>query len=642
MVQGQSDLFASFDLCDEASVRSITSPSLPGEKPATVPATTTPRPRQAKPKLASSTRVIKRRAAKPSENMPDLFSQPEREAAAKPSTIGQMIKMVDGELSLSPTRRRDWKSGLTTLLRVTDASENLPATGATLRDLVRQMEEAPGGLDRRRRENLRSSIKRAARHCGVLPNRPTPSDLNSAWYAVKEATPESWLWRRCSQLAYWASVNGIDPIEVTQAVFDRFGEHLLSATLEQDPDRKLQVIAKAWNQLRHSMAVGASGSAAVSLCKVSVASTRNRVSGDWASLPPLFVADIDAYCRSAESGGLLFDDNAPDKPLRSATIGAHREGFRRAGFVLLNAGFPAERLVGVRTLVEPNTFELWVGAYHDRLGRDSPALFNLIATLVAWAKRTGAADAEQIKVMRRPMTRLGHRRKEGMTPKNKTRIRQFTGALTQADWLSYGERLVRDAKGMSPKKAALQYQTALVHEIMLVAPLRLTNLVELRIGLNLVWQKAARWDRLFLIIPSEKVKNSVDLQFELPARVADLYRRYLDNYRPVLIAEGDASDWMWPGQKVGTQKTSMGLSEQVQGRVKSDLGLSVNMHLYRHLAAWFYLQARPGDYETMRRLLGHKSIQTTINYYIEIDQMMISRNFNAVLDELRTKPVPRR
>ena len=86
----------------------------------------------------------------------------------------------------------------------------------------------------------------------------------------------------------------------------------------------------------------------------------------------------------------------------------------------------------------------------------------------------------------------------------------------------------------------------------------------------------------------------------------------------------------------------MTLSEQLIDRVKSDLGLAVNMHLYRHLAAWFYLQARPATTRPMRRLLGHKSIQTTINYYIEIDQLMISRNFNAVLDELRIKPVPRR
>lgn len=247
----------------------------------------------------------------------------------------------------------------------------------------------------------------------------------------------------------------------------------------------------------------------------------------------------------------------------------------------------------------------------------------------------------QIKVMRRAMTRIGHRRDRRMTPKNRTRIRQFTGALTRADWLCYGERLVNAAFALSPKRAALRCQTALIHEIMLVAPLRLTNLVQLRIGVNLVWQQAARQDRLFLVIPAATVKNSVDVEFELPTRVAKLYRRYCETMRPFLLAADDTSDWLWPGTRPGTHKTQMSLTDQLNGRVRSDLGLAINLHLYRHLAAWFYLQARPGDYETMRRLLGHKSIQTTINYYIEIDQLMISRNFNAVFDSLRSRPLPR-
>jgi integrase len=111
--------------------------------------------------------------------------------------------------------------------------------------------------------------------------------------------------------------------------------------------------------------------------------------------------------------------------------------------------------------------------------------------------------------------------------------------------------------------------------------------------------------------------------------------------RPLLLIGDDASNWLWPGARSGSHKSNAALSDQITRRVRSDLGLAVNPHLYRHLAAWFYLQARPGDYETIRRLLGHKSIQTTISYYIEIDQIMISRSFNTVLDELRIRPLPR-
>jgi len=35
-------------------------------------------------------------------------------------------------------------------------------------------------------------------------------------------------------------------------------------------------------------------------------------------------------------------------------------------------------------------------------------------------------------------------------------------------------------------------------------------------------------------------------------------------------------------------------------------GLRMNAHLFRHLAGMLYLAQNPGDYETVRRLLGHE------------------------------------
>ena len=176
------DLFAIADLGIEDRMS-----ALAGEGP---PATT-PGRRPAKAKLATASRADKNRALKASEALPDLFSEPEAEPPAKPSTIGEMIKMIEGDLSLPQKRRRDWKSGLTTLLRVTETSTNLPATAATLRELVRKMEQSPGGLNRNRRRNLRSCIKAAACYCDVIPDRPTPADLNDGWCALKEAAPVS-------------------------------------------------------------------------------------------------------------------------------------------------------------------------------------------------------------------------------------------------------------------------------------------------------------------------------------------------------------------------------------------------------------------------------------------------------------------
>jgi len=49
--------------------------------------------------------------------------------------------------------------------------------------------------------------------------------------------------------------------------------------------------------------------------------------------------------------------------------------------------------------------------------------------------------------------------------------------------------------------------------------------------------------------------------------------------------------------------------------------LTVNPHLYRHLAAFFYLQENPGEYETVKRLLAHKSVDTTMTFYAEFEAL---------------------
>ena len=42
-------------------------------------------------------------------------------------------------------------------------------------------------------------------------------------------------------------------------------------------------------------------------------------------------------------------------------------------------------------------------------------------------------------------------------------------------------------------------------------------------------------------------------------------------------------------------------------------------HQFRHAAAAIYLKEHPGQYETVRQLLGHRNIQTTINFYVGLD-----------------------
>ena len=50
---------------------------------------------------------------------------------------------------------------------------------------------------------------------------------------------------------------------------------------------------------------------------------------------------------------------------------------------------------------------------------------------------------------------------------------------------------------------------------------------------------------------------------------------------------------------------------------------------FGHAAAAIYLKHHPGDYETVRRLLGHKNIQPTIQFYCGLETIAATGQFGT-------------
>src|SRR5215212_11962148 len=72
-------------------------------------------------------------------------------------------------------------------------------------------------------------------------------------------------------------------------------------------------------------------------------------------------------------------------------------------------------------------------------------------------------------------------------------------------------------------------------------------------------------------------------------------------------------------------------SDQITKAVQKATGLRLTAHQFRHAAAALMLQHDPGNYEWVRRVLGHKSIQTTINFYIGLETTQASERFGQVV-----------
>jgi integrase len=118
--------------------------------------------------------------------------------------------------------------------------------------------------------------------------------------------------------------------------------------------------------------------------------------------------------------------------------------------------------------------------------------------------------------------------------------------------------------------------------------------------------------RLLLHIPAEETKVKVrDIVAELPAAVAKHIRWYRKHILPRLHADPNGPLFV---TKRGSAKPQDTISDQIIKFMRDRLGVHLTPHQFRHLAAAWYLEEHPDDFETVRLLLGHSSSKSTQIY----------------------------
>ena len=176
--------------------------------------------------------------------------------------------------------------------------------------------------------------------------------------------------------------------------------------------------------------------------------------------------------------------------------------------------------------------------------------------------------------------------------------------------------------------AAVKAELAVAIRILTFAPIRMKNLAAIQIGLNLV-RPGGSGSPYLLAFPDYDVKNRMPLEFPLDADTTAIIDEYISVHRPILM-RGRSHEYLFPGESTD-QKLTRGLGEQISGRLWKLLGLKITPHQFRHAAAAIILRSEPGNYELVRRVLGHRNIQTTINFYVGLETLDATRRFGEMV-----------
>jgi hypothetical protein len=537
------------------------------------------------------------------------------------------IAIIAAAQEVPEQTRRHWVTSMRRIAQALDKPpELIPARYSAVRPLLTQLHPVPTGLTAKTLQNHRSNVKSAllwlAREKGI-PEHGAP--LTAPWEELRAGISPGVPRSRFSSLMRFCSANNIAPVEVDEAVVDRFMAYR-SQTGKPSDDAFRRRLARAWNS-------NAGKIPGWPPCRLVEPPVKAAAKPAWDEFPEGLRRDVDRYLESL-TGVRRSGAGRRMRPQKPSTIRQRRAELSAAARMAVKTGVPIATLDSLSALLAPVVVEKILDAYWHRNG-DTPKVFtiDLACKFLAIARQTKCLDeaaCERLDQMRRNLedNRIG-----GLTDKNIALIRQV---LTPGVWSRVVKlptqmmATARSHQSHAPLKAAVTAQLAVAIAILTAAPVRLANLTAIKLGFNLIKPDGPD-SKYWLVFPDYDVKNRVQLEFPLEQYLTQLIDEYVHDFRSTLL-RGSNGGSLFPGQCSGAKQKAK-LSTQITERIFKATGLRMTVHQFRHAAGALILQRRPGEYELVRRLLGHRNLQTTINAYVGLENIQASEIFSKIVME---------
>jgi Phage integrase family len=456
--------------------------------------------------------------------------------------------------------------------------------------------------------------------------------LSPAWDWLRTQLTEPSTRYRLMPLMRFCSGVHIEPEEVNETVIDRYMEHRARTTSRPSDAASRRILARLWNA-----GIGRiDGWPEVRLTEPPVKAAAGPT---WDDLPEGLRADIERYLASLKQVHRN-KDGQRSRPCKPSTLATRKRELVAAASMAVKVGIPLETLTSLSAMIHPDIAEKIIDGYWRKDG-EVPTTYtiNLSCRFVGLAYAIGVLDEDVVRRLGDLRFALEEYREVGITEKNLALIRLV---LTDGVWsriVNLPEELMEQARLLrrhAPVRAAVLAQIAVAVAILTVAPVRLANLASIHLGENLS-KPGGPYSNYWLTFPKYDVKNRTPLQFKLDETVTTIINEYVHAFRPALM-RGSNADWLFPGE-AGNHKEKISFSTQIVERVQEWTGLRITVHQFRHAAGALILKHRPGEYELVRRILGHKSVKTTKNFYLSLETTQASDIFTDIIrQKLDSRP----
>jgi len=550
-------------------------------------------------------------------------------------SFADAMAAIDKAEDLSPTQKRHWLTSLRQMARYLDRPLSLiPTRIAAIAEAVKKLHPARLSVNPKTFINHRANARAAL----LWFNRQQPysgrkAPMDPRYRSLLNQVEDRYAKDVLSPFFRFLSAHGIQPHDIGDEDAEAFQVYRRETSFGKVKRSQLRSLIRYWN----------TGAARISAWPKNTLTEPPYEKGFTGpaveDFPQGLRDDIDAYCerigkRHKMVSGRVFPACKP------STIKTRRRELIAAVRTAVAAGLELEELKSLRDLLRPDRVEIIIDCYWKKNG-ETPALYtiDLASKLLALARSENLAevDIERLDEIR---VAVDEYRSTGFTEKNRKLIRQIAQSDVWREVVRLPQKLMAEARinaKAKPYRAAVTAQLAIAILILIRAPIRMQNLASIRMDINLVRPGGPRTPYM-LVFPDYDVKNKVPLEFAFDEATTTLIDEYIYHHRPHLV-RGFNHDWLFPGSS-HEHKLSNVLSNQISKLLWKELGLEATPHQFRHAAAYIMLKASPGNYELVRRVLGHRSMTTTMNFYTGLETIEATRQFGEMVTELARGDAP--
>ena len=557
-------------------------------------------------------------AKKPNRNAP-------LPGPAKPVSLAGVLASLERQGELTATRRRDLISAVKRVaILLQNEPAAIPLNLAAISAQLAAISPVAVGITHKRFANIRSDFLAAVKAGGFLPaevkSRGKPF-LSPTWADLFKQLSGRRAHIGLSRLARFASARGLPPEEVDDEVITE----LIAAVREQSlcarPTVLHRKVTQIWNEAAKNPALG--------LRRLTVPSYRAPKRIDWAVLSNTFREDVEAHL----SWCSVCDPFAPDARLRALaprSVRLRRDQIHAAVTAVVESGIRASAIQSLADLVSPDNFKRILSKRLDAVnGAENTFNRALAHALLQIAHEWVKVDAQVFAELKRLFGKIPAP-VAGLTAKNKDRLRQFDDPAVLHRLYSLPDRLWTEAKHAEPYGLTLaKAQAAIAIAILCYMPVRLQNLAALEFDTHLFVRDSVRATST-LELPADEVKNRTELAFDIPPLLAKMLIEYRDRFAPKVLGHRPKRLFV---NADGTSKNQASVASLIINYLRRRAGILLTPHQFRHLSAKVVLDSNPGEYETVRQFLGHKSLETTVGAYAGLDSRRAARRHQYLVEQ---------